>query len=168
MGSLLKRLYDRLNEDPSRYRVEDGGGNAIPLEVYQSDVEHAIAVLDPNGAAPKTYRYRRVHGWGYKRWRLEGVESGNLLMPGTPLALRYHLYETGDGGWQETLVSRVREDILHPGSLPEPEDIPPKVLPQFAPRPYDGMSPDEPDPTARVRPQKKWTPYVAVNVSWKL
>ena len=37
MGDSLKRLYDRLNEDPSRYRAKDSQGNSIPFEIYQSD-----------------------------------------------------------------------------------------------------------------------------------
>lgn len=28
-GDFLKRLYDRLNEDPSRYRAKDSQGNSI-------------------------------------------------------------------------------------------------------------------------------------------
>ncbi len=51
MGDFLKRLYDRLNEDPSRYRAKDSQGNSIPFEIYQSDEERAIAILDPNGKA---------------------------------------------------------------------------------------------------------------------
>lgn len=50
-GDFLKRLYDRLNEDPSRYRAKDSQGNSIPFEIYQSDEERAIAILDPNGKA---------------------------------------------------------------------------------------------------------------------
>ena len=31
MGDSLKRLYDRLNEDPSRFRAKDPQGNSIPF-----------------------------------------------------------------------------------------------------------------------------------------
>lgn len=50
-GDFLKRLYDRLNEDPSRHRAKDSQGNSIPFEIYQSDEERAMAILDPNGKA---------------------------------------------------------------------------------------------------------------------
>lgn len=50
-GDFLKRLYDRLNEDSSRYRAKDSQGNSIPFEIYQSDEERAVAILDPNGKA---------------------------------------------------------------------------------------------------------------------
>ena len=167
-GGFLKRLYERLNEDSSRYRAKDARGNVIPFELYQSDDEHAVAILDPNGKAPKPRHYRRVHGWDYKLWRFEGSEEGNIVLPGTPTWSKYHLYDARDGGGRETLESRAREDVLQPRTEPEPEDKPPKVLPQFMPRPYDGMSPDEPDPAVQPVRRKKWTPYVAVNMSWKL
>ena len=51
MGDFLKRLYNRLNEDPSRYRAKDSQGNSIPFEIYQSDEERTMAILDPNGKA---------------------------------------------------------------------------------------------------------------------
>ena len=58
-GDFLKRLYDRLNEDPSRYHAKDSQGNSIPFEIYQSDEERAIAILDPNG---KAHRLRSACG----------------------------------------------------------------------------------------------------------
>lgn len=58
-GDFLERLYDRLNEDPSRYRAKDSQGNSIPFEIYQSDEERAIAILDPNG---KAHRLRSACG----------------------------------------------------------------------------------------------------------
>lgn len=58
-GDFLKRLYDRLNEDSSRYRAKDSQGNSIPFEIYQSDEERAIAILDPNG---KAHRHRFACG----------------------------------------------------------------------------------------------------------
>ena len=58
-GDFLKRLYDRLNEDPSRYRAKDSQGNSIPFEIYQSDEERAMAILDPNG---KVHRHRCACG----------------------------------------------------------------------------------------------------------
>lgn len=50
-GDFLKRLCNRLNEDPSRYRAKDSQGNSIPFEIYQSDEVRAVAILDPNGKA---------------------------------------------------------------------------------------------------------------------
>lgn len=58
-GGFLKRLYDRLNEDPSRFRAKDPQGNSIPFEIYQSDEERAMAILDPNG---KAHRHRSACG----------------------------------------------------------------------------------------------------------
>ena len=70
MGDFLKRLYDRLNEDPSRYRAKDSQGNSIPFEIYQSGEERAIAILDPNG---KAHRLRSACGLA-RAWlpRLQG------------------------------------------------------------------------------------------------
>lgn len=58
-GDVFKRLCVRLNEDPSRYRAKDSQGNSIPFEIYQSDEERAIAILDPNG---KAHRLRSACG----------------------------------------------------------------------------------------------------------
>lgn len=68
-GDFLECLYNRLNEDPSRYRAKDSQGNSIPFEIYQSDEERAIAILDPNG---KAHRLRSACGLA-RAWLWRGT-----------------------------------------------------------------------------------------------